>query len=444
MDKVINEKQVVGYQATLPNNKTYDIVTTPLTNSDNTISKMEIFRDITRQKEQELLNLENARKYEQLRSLESLRTMAGAIAHRFNNSMMAVQGNLDLMLMTLPANSTEKEMAFDALQAARGAAQVGSMMLSYIGQRPRTLQVESLVDLVRESVTDLKQQFPASVALKFSPSTTPLYCLVDYQQMKEVVSSIIVNGLEALENETGMIGIDFGCKNLKATSFPLLFQDDNLQDGSYVYCAIRDTGHGISPEHLERIFEPFFTTRFVGRGLGLALTVGIMRTHHGAVTVESSQSMGTTVKIFLPVMKLAPDKKPVLKKQKRSTVQLTGDILLADDEAMVLDVGKRILEAIGFTVHVAVDGRKAVKMVGQKKIDFRAVVLDISMPEMNGIEAMQKIRTIDPTLPVLLSSGYSEEDVFAQGKQSKGKPDGFLQKPFQLSKIKNILEDLLS
>lgn len=446
IDKVIDEKQVVGYQTTLPENKTYDIVATPLTNSDNTVSKMEIFRDITRQKEQELLALENTRKQEQLRNLDSLKTMAGAIAHRFNNSMMAVQGNLDLMLMTLPTDSAENEMASDALQAANGAAQVGSMMLSYIGQRPRQLQTENLVDLVRESVTDLKKQFSASVSLNFFPSTAPLYCLMDHQQMKEVFSSIIINGIESLENETGTIEIDFGTDYLKATSFPIQFQDNNLQDGSYAYCMIRDTGHGISPEDLERIFEPFFTTRFVGRGLGLALTLGIMRTHHGAVTVESDQSRGTTVTIFLPMIESSPTKRSLQEKQvlKRNTVQLTGDILLADDEAMVLDIGKKMLEALGFTVHVAINGREAVEMVGRQDINYRAVLLDISMPEMDGIEAMQKIRLTNPSLPILLTSGYSADDVLAQEKQRDSKPDGFLQKPFQLSGIQSSLERLLS
>jgi len=258
--------------------------------------------DISEQKRQEQLVLESSKQQEELKRLESLKTMAGAIAHRFNNAMTAVLGNLDIMTMTLPEDSDEYQIASNAAQAARGAYQVGSMMLSYVGQNSLELKTLSLSDTLRESVTAFKNQFPPSISLKFTPPDTPLYCSADQQQIKEVIESILTNAIESLDENTGTIEVTFGTDYFATESFPVSFQYDTIQDGMYVFCQVKDTGHGISPENLPRIFEPFFTTRFVGRGLGLALTVGIMQSHHGAISVESVLGQGTTVRLLLPAI----------------------------------------------------------------------------------------------------------------------------------------------
>ena len=212
----------------------------------------------------------------------------------------------------------------------------------------------------------------------------------------------------------------------------------------YSFCQIQDSGHGIGPENLQRIFEPFYTTRFVGRGLGLALTVGIMRAHHGAITVEKSTSYkGTTVRVLFPSIPTSQQARHFPEEVKVESMCLSGDILLADDEEIVLNTGREILEALGFTVHVAVDGQEAVDKVRRQNISFCAAVLDISMPEMDGIIAMKAIREIDPSIPILLTSGYSE-DTFSFQEDQKSKPDCFLAKPFQLSDMRSSLEKLLS
>lgn len=382
-------------------------------------------------------------KKEQLKRFESLNTMAGAIAHRFNNAMMAVLGNLDLMVLALPNESEEHKMALDATQAARGASQVGSMMLSYVGQRSLNLQELSIANLVEESVAASKNLFHPGLSLKLSQPAQPVYCSIDAQQFKEVIDSILANAVDSLENGSGTVEITFGSDYFSAGSFPIPFQDNQLQDGMYSFCQIKDSGHGISPENLSQVFEPFYTTRFVGRGLGLALTVGIMRLHHGAITIESTPGMGTTVKVLFP--SIASSQQAGLSGDgvKSESILLSGDILLADDEPIVLDVGKKMLEILGFTVHTAMDGQEAVGKVLRQDIDYCAVVMDIAMPVMDGIQAMEEIRKIAPGIPILLSSGASE-DGFAFKGGVNSKPDAFLQKPFQLSGIRSNLEMLLS
>ncbi len=402
-----------------------------------------ILIDITEKIEQEAQRLEVTRQQEQLKKLESLKTMAGAIAHRFNNAMMAVQGNLELMLRNLPAESDEYRMASDAALAAGGATEVGSVMLSYIGQTPLHLQDLSLADLARDRVDILKSHVRPSTLLNFTPPDKPFYCSIDHKQIKEVLDGILTNAVESLDNDSGTIDITFGTEYFRADSFPLCFQNDILKDGIYSFCQIKDSGHGISPEKISQIFEPFYSTRFIGRGLGLALTVGIMQRHHGAITFESFLNKGTTVRVLLPPISSAPQTISLPERLPSEPVQLSGNILLVDDEVLILLSLKTLLEQIGFTVHTALNGKEAVSMVRKKNINFCAAVMDISMPVMDGIEAMKKIRNINPAIPIVLISGYSETHFSFQEEQGE-EPDCFLRKPFQLSTIQKILEKLLS
>ncbi len=402
-----------------------------------------IARDITEQKKQEQLLLKISVQQEQLKRLESLKTMAGAIAHRFNNTMMAVQGNLELILYSLPDYLEEKKMATAALEAASEASIIGSMMLSYVGQRPLQLQVLSLSDLVIQSTTTLKSQLGPSISLKCIPPPEPLYCSIDQQQIKEVINNLITNAIESINDEAGEIEISFGSDRFETTSFPVAFQGNSTGNRMYTFCQVRDTGQGIIPENIQRIFEPFFTTKFVGRGFGLALSEGIIRSHHGAILVESTPGVGTIFKILLPAIDSFEKKIEAPAETKWDAVKLSGDILLADDDDIVRDIGRKMLEALGLTVHIAVNGLEAVEMVCGQEIDYRAVVLDISMPEMDGIEAMKEIRKYNADLPILLSSGYAEED-FVFEKDLARKADGFLQKPFQLSDLQNSLKKILS
>ena len=403
-----------------------------------------IHLDISDQKEQETKRLQTSLQQEQLVHFESLKTMAGAIAHRFNNSMMVVTGNLELITEATVDDSAEHKMASDAAQAARGASQVGSMMLSYVGQRPLKLQEVSLVSLVKESLTELQNLFSPEISLKFIKPEELFYCSMDQQQITEVVESLLINAIESLKDGAGSIEITFGRDSLATSSFPIVFQSELNQEGMYVFCQIKDSGHGIDSENLLRIFEPFYSTKFVGRGLGLALTVGVMQAHHGAVTVKSNPGEGTTVRVLLPpIDPSSPETVYLSPKNDGEAAQLSGDILFADDDEMILEVGSKMLEALGYTVHTAIDGQEAVNRILKEDIDFCAAILDISMPKMGGIEAMRAIREINPAIPILLSSGYPENELLFT-EDDRNTPGVFLSKPFQLSTLRSCLEELLS
>lgn len=300
LQDVVTHGTRVRYHSTSVDGRSFESVVTPVKNSDGTISVMEIIRDITEQKQRQEQRIKISRQKEELKKLDSLRTMAGAVAHRFNNAMVGVQGNLELMTFALPHDSKEYKMALLALQSARGASQVGSMMLSYVGQQPLQLRECSFSAFVCEIITAFRHRVPSPFTLRCIPPSQPLYCSFDREQMQKVAENVLQNAIESLDGDSGTVEVTFGTGHFEIDSFPLSFQGSNLKDGNYAYCRIEDSGHGIHPENIQQIFEPFYTTRFVGRGLGLALAVGIMRLHNGAVLVESEPETGTTVRILLP------------------------------------------------------------------------------------------------------------------------------------------------
>jgi PAS domain S-box-containing protein len=259
--------------------------------------------DISRQKEQEQLALETSQLQEQAKRVESLKTMAGAIAHRFNNSMLVVLGNLEMLRRILPNESKETDMATMASQAAKEATKVGSSMLTYVGQGEPRLQPEDLVELVREVLFAVQDTVPATIVIKLTPPLIPIIGRFDKGQIKEVLKNVLTNALESLMESTGEIGITFGVQPYCAAIIPIQFREGLPDVSIYAFCQIADTGDGIASGDIERIFEPFFTTRFIGRGLGLALAAGIMRSHHGAILVQSVQGEGTTLQILLPADK---------------------------------------------------------------------------------------------------------------------------------------------
>lgn len=399
--------------------------------------------DITARRKQEARDKEIILQREQMRRIESLGVMAAAIAHRFNNSMTAVQGNLELMEMTLPDKSAEKEMATRALSAARGASRVGSMMLTYVGHGRPVFPAADLFILVQKTVVDMKSEFPSSITLHFTPAEGPLICPMDQQQIKEVILAVLTNSIEAMEGLEGAIEITFGVESCQSSSFPIMFREDIPGACRYAFCQFQDSGSGIDPHEVDRIFEPFYTTKFVGRGLGLAMAAGIIRSHRGALTVTSRPGEGTAVRILLPVATEQENGRVQEEKQEADKVKYSGTVLFADDDNNVLYAGKNILEQCGFTVVTAVDGEDAVNKVFKLGESLKAVILDVAMPKKDGIEAMNEIRKKYQDIPVLLVSGYSEKALPLDNIRVE-QPYGFLEKPFQISDLKSSLQKILS
>lgn len=379
---------------------------------------------------------------QQTQKLESLGVLAGGIAHDFNNLLMGILGHIDLAQMDIAADTEACAFLREAETAARRAADLCKQMLAYSGRGKFVIEHFNLNRVVEEMGQLLRVPLSAKAELvfRFDRNISPIEG--DVTQVRQVVMNLITNAAEAIESDDGVVTVTTGELECDENYLAGTWLDDKLPAGPYVYFEVKDNGKGMEPETLERIFEPFFTTKFTGRGLGLAAVLGIVRGHGGALRIESSPGRGTTFRVLFPSAKkvLRDHGDGNTPRQKRTA---SGTILLVDDEDTIRSVGRRMLERAGFTVLVACDGFEAIEVVKSSGGEIAAVLLDLTMPRMDGETAFRQMREIIPGLRVLLTSGYSEQEIMARFA-GQGHV-GFIQKPYKqtelIEKLRVVLED---
>jgi signal transduction histidine kinase/ActR/RegA family two-component response regulator len=366
--------------------------------------------------------------------LESLGVLAGGIAHDFNNLLVAIMGNTDLALIDLPEYSPVKQRLEDVRATAVRAADLTSQMLAYSGKGRFAVQPVAINALIREMSNLLTISISKKAVLRFNFSDNLPSVVADPSQMRQVVMNLITNASEAIGDKSGIISISTGLLHADEQYLAHTHLNDNLQTGYYVSLEVADTGCGMAPAVQEKIFDPFFTTKFTGRGLGLAAILGIVRGHGGAIKVYSEEGKGTAFKILLPagsetvVLDATTSDNESVRNWKGS-----GTVLVVDDEEAVRNVARMMLERAGFIVLTAPDGREGLEVFQRGAEEIAAVLLDLTMPHMNGEEAFRAMRRIRADVPVILTSGYSEQDASSQfaGKGIAG----FVQKPFRFEKL---------
>jgi len=266
----------------------------------------------------------------------------------------------------------------------------------------------------------------------------------DATQVGQILMNLITNASEALGEDSGVIAIRTGTMDCDRNFLRDTYLSPKLPAGKYVYLEIRDTGAWMEAETLDRIFDPFFTTKFVGRGLGLAAVLGIIRSHNGAIKVESARGLGTTFCVLLPAGRL--EKAGGATPAEPALVVPPGvegrTVLAVDDEEIVLSLIKRVLEAAGAAVITADNGQAAVARFREHSGDIDCVVLDLTMPEMNGEETFRELRLIREDVRVVISSGYAEEDVTQRFEgQNVGE---FISKPFRPNDLLRAVSQVLA
>ena len=360
---------------------------------------------------------------------ESLGVLAGGVAHDFNNLLTSILGNASLARLDLPPRSPVESSLERIEQTSLRAAELCKQMLAYAGKGRFVVQPVNLSDMVKDTAHLLHVSISKKIMLKFelAPGLPPVSG--DASQLRQIVMNLVINAAEAIGDNPGAIALRTGLVRADRRYLADLQPAASLPEGDYLFIEVSDTGCGMTPEVQARIFEPFFTTKFTGRGLGLAAVLGIVRGHHGALRVSSELGKGTTFKLLLPA---TPD--AVVAAQtpmpQTKTWRGSGRVLLADDEETVRAVVSRSLENLGFTVTTAADGREAAQLFEAEPEAFTLVVLDFTMPHMNGAEAFARMQQIRPTVRVLLMSGFSEPQA-TLNLAGKGLA-GFLQKPFEL------------
>jgi PAS domain S-box-containing protein len=413
-----------------------------LDEAGNIVRVIEHLHDITERKRAEADRLHLEQQIQQAQKMESLGVMAGGIAHDFNNILMAVMGNAELAMMKLSPLSPGVECLQEIVIATRRAAELCRQMLAYAGRASFEMQAINLGELIEEMGHLLKTTISkkALLNLHLEQGLPPIHA--DPSQIRQVVMNLIINASDAIGERSGVITVAAGATHCDEDYLRKTHLHNDLTPGLYVHLEVSDTGCGMSPETLSRIFEPFFTTKFTGRGLGLAAVIGIVRSHHGALKVYSELGKGTTFKILLPVMGTSAG--PALDPAAGATVDNwrgSGTVLLVDDEESLRALGAKMLGAMGFSVLLAADGRDAVDLYRQRGGEIALVLLDLTMPRMDGIQAFGELRQINPAVRVVIASGYNEKETAAR-VAGKGL-SGVIQKPYSTKDLKRVLRQAL-
>jgi len=360
----------------------------------------------------------------QVQKLESLGVLAGGIAHDFNNLLTAILGSASAATLSLPRESPARPDLDNVILASRRAANLTRQLLAYSGKGHFEVKTIDLSVHVRELATLLETTISKKVQLRLELTQDLPAVMADITQLQQIVMNLVINGAEAIGDQRGTVLVTTGVQAIDEFYVQSLFASEGIDPGTYVYLEVHDTGCGMDEETKSRIFDPFFTTKFTGRGLGLAAVMGIVRGHRGAIKVYSSPGKGTTFKVFFP----ASDEAAVRPAPEVMSFRGEGLALVVDDDQGVREAASRLLEFFGFRVMQAVDGRHGVEVFAKYASEVVVVILDMTMPEMNGEETFREIRRIRADVPVILSSGYNEIEA-TRRFTAKGLA-GFLQKPF--------------
>jgi len=400
-----------------------------------------ILRDLTRRKRAEEERRKLDEKVQQVQKMESLGVLAGGIAHDFNNLLVSILGNADLALMDLPRESPARECIQDIRTASQRAADLSRQILAYSGKGRFVVEPLDLNMLIEE-LTHLLEATLAKDALLRLHLADPLPLVEgDATQLRQVIMNLITNASDSVGKRSGVITITTGTMECDRPYLSEAFLDEDLPEGRYTWLEVSDTGEGMDAATRERIFDPFFTTKSTGRGLGLAAVLGIVRGHRGAIHVYSEPGDGTTFKLLFPVHQECAGLAPIAP-EPVVDFRGSGAVLVVDDEDTVHAVTRRMLHRMGFEeILAARDGREALTLFDQRRDDICCILLDLTMPHMDGAATFRELRRLGAGIPVILVSGYNEQDVVNRFA-GKGLA-GFLQKPFEYSMLARKVQEAI-
>ncbi len=426
------EKQIVRKQLKFRDkhsSKIIEIASQPLLRHNSKLDGMIfIIKDITREVALEKKNIQGQR-------LESVGTIAGGIAHDFNNILAIILPNAQLLKLKLK-DSPDLVKYLDTIeQATEQAASLTQQILSFSrGSGKENVVVLNPNDVIRNFTQMFRRVLDRKIEIKQDLEKDIWNIKADINQVKQVLMNLSVNARDAMP---GGGVLTFRTRNTRITRSDKLLVDPSLRPGKYVLIEVEDTGEGIPEEHLDKIFDPFFTRKKgeKGTGLGLSIVYGIIRAYKGSIDVESVPGKGTRISLYLP----ASVEKP--KEEKAGDRELktgSGKLLVADDEKMIQETLKRMLESLNYQVILANNGREAVEIYEAKKDEIDAILMDIQMPVMDGVEAAEKIYQFDANACIIFTSGYADISRFEKLKHIEH--HYFLKKPYKIGVLSDIIK----
>jgi nitrogen-specific signal transduction histidine kinase/CheY-like chemotaxis protein len=388
-------------------------------------------------------DVEDQRRGEQLlrqrQKLESIGILAGGVAHDFNNLLVGIVGGVSYALDSLPATHELTPILEGALKSGERAAHLTRQMLAYAGKGRFLIENVDLTEVLQSTGELIHASIPKSVDLKMMIRPDIPRVQADSSQLQQIIMNLIINAAEAIPQDRE--GLIIARTDVQQIETPKSTWTTDLKPGRYVILEVRDNGAGIDPSVLGKIFDPFFTTKFTGRGLGLAAVEGIVRTNKGAIEVESEPGKGSTFRVFLPAAAESSDSQ-MSEEHAQAAAGPRARILIVDDEPIVCRTATAALQRVGHTVESVSSGLGALEAVSAHPDRYSLVLLDLSMPGLDGERTLELLRRSQPELPVVICSGYSDSEIRSrfQGKAI----NGFLQKPFQARAICEKVADVLS
>ncbi len=372
--------------------------------------------------------------------LESLGVLAGGIAHDFNNLLVAILGHADLIFEETDRGTATYESVNAIIQAAQRAANLTRQMLAYSGKGHFMVEALDLSDLIKELAPFFENDLVPECEFTYDLMVNGPPVFADSQQIKQLLTNIITNAAEAYSPEGGVIAIRTGLRTCDSAFIKKNYHNEQCLAGEYVFVEVANEGCGMTEETQKRLCDPFFSTKFTGRGLGMAAVLGIVLGHKGLISVDSAPGKGTTMQMLFPVLAAPAEKKAAPEKPRKKHTD--GYVLLVDDEIIVRNVAQKMLERAGFRVLVAQSGWEALQLLDEyPHSDIACIILDLTMPNMDGAKTLRAIRKKNTYIPVILSSGYSEEE--ATSRLSKHHIAAFLQKPYKASTLVELLRRIL-
>ncbi len=381
-------------------------------------------------------NMEREAQLQHAQKLESLGVLAGGIAHDFNNLLMSILGNAELARMELGPDASAAE-EFEAIEtSAQRAAELTRQLLAYSGQGRFQVEPVDLSELVREMSELLRVSVSRRATFEYFLAETMPSIRADAAQVRQVVMNLITNASDAVHEHRGSVTVRTGQMFADHTYLGEAYLDDDLPEGQYVYVEVSDTGVGMSAETQAKMFDPFFTTKFTGRGLGMAAVLGIVRAHRGAIKVYSELGKGTTIKVLFPggAGIAAPIAFAV-----PEPVRPGQTVLVVDDDDGVRRVTAKVLESAGVHALAASTGDEAVNIYREHASEVGLVLMDLTMPGLDGRDTFVLLKAINPAVRVILTSGYHEDEALEQFAEDS--VVGFLQKPFRRNDLLALLHN---
>ncbi|WP_448873154.1 hybrid sensor histidine kinase/response regulator [Desulfobulbus propionicus] len=374
----------------------------------------------------------------QAQKMEAIGTLAGGIAHDFNNILGAIFGYAELARENAPPDSVIVRNLNRILEASERAASLVRQILSF--SRQDTIKRVPLepVQLIKEAIQLLRPTLPSTIEIRQQLPASSLLILADPTQIHQIMMNLCTNAFHAMEHGGGILTISVRDRELAQTD-PQRYP--HVRPGKYVELSISDTGVGVPEEIRGKIFDPYFTTKKVGKGtgMGLAITHGIVTSAGGFITCDSEVGKGTTFTIFFPAIEQGGQERLALE---QTDVQGQGRILFVDDELPLAEMGRAMLERLGYTVTVSTGSSEALTIFQQDRDYFDAIITDQTMPGMTGLDFAKKVLALRPDIPIILCTGFSS--IVDEQLAKECGIQGFVMKPFKREEIAVLLRKLLN